>query len=230
MITSSKNDQLKLIRKLQRKSFRQQTGLFVAEGEDLIDAAAQAGVRAKKVLVAGRDVEEGLLAQVSMLGSGTKAMGIYRQRYSNPGGEVSVFLDAVQDPANIGGVIRCAHAFSDGPVTLGPGCADPYSPRAVRASMGSVFARPPALAEIDELSATPIALDSGFDTDLCDIAIQTPFVLCLGAERKGLSQQVLRHVSKRARIPMRTDGPPSLNVAQTAAIALYESTRMAGCG
>ena len=99
------------------------------------------------LLWSGQDVEPELLDRVSQLGSGTRVIGVYRQRWAEPGGELSVALHGVGDPGNVGTVIRSAHALADGPVIIGPGTADPYGPKAVRAAMGSVFARPPARGE-----------------------------------------------------------------------------------
>src|SRR3954466_8728926 len=159
MITSSDNQQLKTIRKLHDKRHREREGLFVAEGEDLVDAARTAGWEPESLLVAGEDVEPRLLDAVSTLGSGTRAIGVFRQRWSEPGGDLSVYLHGVHDPGNVGTIIRSAHAFADGPVILGPDCADPYGPKAVRASMGSIFARPPARAQFESLKGCAVALD-----------------------------------------------------------------------
>ena len=161
MISSPDNEQLKTIRKLQQKRWRERLDLFAAEGEDLVEAAELAGWEPETLLVAGLDVEQELLDEVSALGSGSRAIGIYRRRWSQPGGALSVYLHGVGDPGNVGTVIRSAHALCDGPVVLGPECADPYSPKAVRASMGSIFARPPARARFEELAGTLIALDAG---------------------------------------------------------------------
>src|SRR3954465_5054922 len=139
MITSAHNEKLKLIRKLQARKHREREGLFVAEGEALGEGAASARLEAEFVLIAGRDVEPALLDGVSELGSGTRVIGVYRERWAEPGGNVRVFLHGVRDPGNVGTIIRTAHALADGPVVLGPDCADPYSPKAVRASMGSVL-------------------------------------------------------------------------------------------
>src|SRR5205823_12811168 len=102
--------------------------------------------------------EAELLDSVSRLGSGTRVIGVYRQRWSAPGGDLSLYLDGVRDPGNVGTLVRATHALADGPLTLGPGCADPYSPKAVRASMGPSFARPPARAGLEGLGATKLAL------------------------------------------------------------------------
>jgi len=228
MITSPHNDKLKLIRKLQQRRHRASSGLFVAEGEDLVEAADAAGAHAELVLVAGQDVEAGLLDSVSELGSGTRIIGVYHQRWSEPSGDVRVYLHGVRDPGNVGTIIRTAHALADGPVVLGPGCADPYSPKAVRASMGSVFAIPPAAADLSDLEGFKLALDGDAPDTLRDAELEAPLVVCLGAEREGLPADVGSRVDATARIPMRPGAPNSLNVAGAAAIALYEvANRMA---
>jgi RNA methyltransferase, TrmH family len=228
LITSSDNDKLKTIRKLQQKRWRTKLGLFAAEGEDLVAAAEQAGWGAEFVLRSGDDVKPSLLNDVSALGSGTRVLGVYAQRWSEPGGRLMVWLHAVEDPGNVGTVIRAAHALCDGPVVLGPGCADPYSPKAVRASMGSVFARPPARAGFDELPGRRIALDPRAERDVRTVELGDQVAVCAGAERHGLPEAVLAAADEVARIPLRRGGPESLNVAMAATVALYEiGNRMA---
>jgi len=231
VITSGQNEQLKTIRKLQEKKHRERLGLFVAEGEDLVEAAEAAGWQPEILLFSGEDVEPDLLDAVSSLGSGTRVVGVYRQKWSSPGGDLSVYLHGVHDPGNVGAVIRSAHALCDGPVVLGPDCADPWSPKAVRASMGSLFARPPARAEFSELPGTTIALERGAGLALAQVEASPPVVICLGAEREGLPAGVSEEASVRAEIPLRLDGPDSLNVAMAATVALYDlSNRMAADG
>src|SRR4051795_290525 len=220
MITSKDNAQLKTIRKLLQK---RRDGLFVAEGEDLVDAAAAAGWEPQILLRAGEDVEPALLP--SSLGSGTRVVGVYEERWVEPHGDLCVYLHGVHDPGNVGTIIRSAHALADGPVILGPECADPYGPKAVRASMGSVFARPPARAQFEALTGTTVALDHRGDR-LFE-RLEPPVVLCVGGERKGLPDEVLATASHRMRIPLRNDGPDSLNAAISAAIGLYRMARHA---
>ena len=222
MITSADNDKLKTIRKLRQKNWREKLELFAAEGEDLVEAAERAGWEPEFVLQAGRDVEPDLLSEVSALGSGSRAIGVYRQRWSEPGARLMVWLHAVADPGNVGTVLRAAHALCDGPLVLGPECADPYSPKAVRASMGSIFARPPARAGFDELPGRRIALDAHAEEDLRDMDVSEPVVVCAGAERRGLPDAALAGADAVARIPLREDGPESLNVAMAVTVALYE--------
>ena len=141
-ITSPHNEQLKEIRKLAGRKWRDKLREFVAEGEDLLDAADAAGWEPLARLVAagsgleGEEVAPHLLAQVSQLGSGTRAIGVYAQRWAPaPAGPLCLALWGVNDPGNVGTVLRSALAFGAGSVALGPGTADPYGPKAVRASI-----------------------------------------------------------------------------------------------
>ena len=215
MIRSADNDKLKTIRKLAQKSWRDKLGLFAAEGEDLV----QAGWEPEFVLRAGVDVEPELLNAVSLLGSGTRVIGVYEQRWADPGGDLSIWLSGVEDPGNVGTIVRSAAALTGAQVVLGAGCADPYSPKAVRASMGSIFARPPARATLAELPGRPLALSAHGERTLDEVEPAPPLVLCLGAERGGLPEELEREA---VRIDVRSE---SLNVAMAASIALYEAAR-----
>jgi RNA methyltransferase, TrmH family len=131
----------------------------------------------------------------------------------------------------VGTIVRAAHALGDGPVVLGPGCADPYSPKAVRASMGSIFARPPARADFDSLAGRRLALDASAERPLAEVEPGPPLVICVGGERSGLPREVLAGAEEKARIPIRDGGPESLNAAMAASVALYDlGTRMAARG
>src|SRR6185503_3783538 len=178
VITSPDNEKLKTIRKLHQKSWRTKLGLF--------RAAETAGHRADFVLRAGEDVEPDLLDAVSALGSGTRVIGVYEQKWAEPSGDLVVYLHGVEDPGNVGTIIRSAHALANATVVLGPGCADPYSPKAVRASMGSIFARPPARATLDHLAGHKVALDVTAERELRDLEVTAPVVLVMGSERGAL--------------------------------------------
>jgi RNA methyltransferase, TrmH family len=217
VITSADNDKLKTIRKLQQKRWRNKLGLFTAEGEDLMRPEAE------YVLRSGIDVEPELLDAVSTLGSGTRVIGVYKQRWAEPAGDLLVYLHGVEDPGNVGTIIRSAHALADATVVLGPGSADPYSPKAVRASMGSIFDRPPARATLDALAGQKVALDATAERELSDLEVTKPVVLVLGSERGALPDGL-----EGVRIPVHAD---SLNVAMAASVALYEvANRMAADG
>jgi TrmH family RNA methyltransferase len=170
-ITSPHNPRLKELRKLARRREREHSGRFLAEGEDLIAAAAAAGrpalagYRLAGTAIGGsdfEDVEESVMAGLSTLGSGTRVIGVYEQRFAKPVGPLCVYLHGVGDPGNVGAVLRSALAFGASCVALGPGCADPHSPKAVRASMGAVFAVELArVSDIAELPGARVALVAG---------------------------------------------------------------------
>jgi RNA methyltransferase, TrmH family len=230
MITSPHNPKLKEIRKLAGRRERARTGLFVAEGEDLVAAADAAGWPPVHRLVAagsglpGEEVEPELLGGVSSLGSGTRVVGIYESRWGQPAGPLCVALWGVGDPGNVGTVLRSALAFGAGSVVLGPRCADPFSPKAVRASMGAVFAVPVArAAAVDELPGTTVALAAGAGDDLRSLEPAGPVCVLVGAERAGLPEEVAAACARVAHIPIAAE---SLNAAMAATVALYELSRV----
>jgi TrmH family RNA methyltransferase len=233
-ITSASNPRLKALRKLARKRERERRACFAAEGEDLIAAAADHGVdalegfRVEGSAIGGErflDVSADALAAASALGSGSRAIGVYAQRWASPVGPLCVYLHAVSDPGNVGTVIRSAQAFGASCVALGPRCADPYSPKAVRASMGAIFAL--ALARVQDIAELPgerIALT----TDAREVlqgtgrGLERPCTLLVGAEREGLPAALVDACERSARIPIASQ---SLNAAMAATVALYELTR-----
>jgi TrmH family RNA methyltransferase len=243
-ITSAHNEKLTQIRKLnQRRRWRERSGRFVAEGEDLLAAADAAGWPALERYCAagsgldGVEVEPRILASLSGLGSGTRALAVYEERWAvPPPGPLCVYLHGVRDPGNVGAVLRAAQAFGASSVALGPGSADPFGPKAVRASMGAVFAVPLARAPArDELPGTTIALVAGTGTPLSELwplrsgvwthdAEVGGVTLLIGAEREGLPEEVIAGADQVAQIPIQTH---SLNAAMAATVALYEVTRMA---
>ena len=228
MITSPTNATLTLVRKLALKKHRDALGLFLAEGEDLVEAAALHGWAPEHLLRAGEDVEPELLAAASSLGSGTRVLGVYRRRWSEPGGELSVYLHGVGDPGNVGAVIRSAHALTAGTIVLGPGCADPHGPKAVRATMGSIFGIPLARAAVESTPRPRVALVAhGGDAPT---RRGVPLTVCLGAERDGLPAEVLDACEARWTIPLRAGGAESLNVAAAAAIVLQRVSSAAAEG
>jgi RNA methyltransferase, TrmH family len=218
MITSPHNDKLKEVRRLQRRRERR----FVAEGEDLLAAAAAAGWPPVYELRAGVDVEPELLRGVSGLGSGTRALGVFEARWGAPAGPLCVALWGVGDPGNVGTVVRGALAFGAATVALGPDCADPFGPKAVRASMGAIFAVPVARVQsVAELPAPRVALVARGGAPLRGPLQGT---LVVGAERAGLPDEVVEACDAVAHVAIAGD---SLNAAMAATVALYEATRAA---
>jgi TrmH family RNA methyltransferase len=224
MITSKDNEKLKLVRRLRDHRGREREGLFLTEGEDLYEAGLAAGEQPQLLLsaagsgIGGLEVEPELLASVSALGSGTRVIAAWEPRWADAAaGEACAYLHGVGDPANVGAIVRSAAALVEGTVVLGPGCADPFSPKAVRASMGSVFAQPLVRGSVGETPQPRVALAAHGGEPLERIA--APVTVCLGAEREGLPREVVECCERTVTIPLR-GGVESLNVAAAAAIVL----------
>src|SRR5947208_5412028 len=200
MITSHHNPRLQAIRRLQRK----RDGRFVAEGEDLLAAADAAGWPALERYVAGVDVEPEALAKVSTLGSGTRALAVYEERWASAAtGPLCVALWGVHDPGNVGTVLRSALAFGAASVAIGPGTADPYGPKAVRASMGAIFSVPLArVRSVDALPGERVALVARAGQPLRGRAAAT---IVVGAERTGLPDEVVAACERIAHIPIASE-------------------------
>jgi RNA methyltransferase, TrmH family len=244
-ITSSQNQRLREIRKLRmRRRERERAGRFVAEGEDLLEAADAAGWEPVERYCAagsglpGVEVEARVLASASGLASGTRALAVYEERWlSDPVGPLCVYLQGVHDPGNVGAVLRSAEAFGASCVALGPDSADPFSPKAVRASMGAVFGVPVArVSDVSELPGRTVALVVGDGVPLHEVTqsgseganpnakVRDGLSLLIGSERHGLPEDVIQAADLTAHIPIASH---SLNAAMAATIALYEASRMA---
>ena len=222
MIESKDNEKLKLVRKLRERKHREREGLFATEGEDLLAAGLAAGAVPRFVLVSagsglkGEEVTADLLASASSLGSGTRAIAVWPLVWAEDPAPPVVYLHAVGDPGNVGTIVRTADALLGATVALGPDCADPFGPKATRASMGSIFARPPARAEVAGTPTPRAALVAHGGDGLERLAGAA--TLCLGAEREGLPDDVLAACAISATIPLQ-GAAESLNVAAAAAIA-----------
>src|SRR6202035_2503201 len=198
----------------------------VAAGRPALEGYRLAGTQLGGVSF--HDVDRAALAGVSTLGSGTRAIAVYEQRWVGPAGPLCVYLHGVSDPGNVGTVLRSADAFGASCVALGPGCADPHSPKAVRASMGAIFSV--ALARVLDVRELPgervaLAADAGEPLRGPEDDARAPVTLLVGAEREGVPQEVLAACERRARIPIASE---SLNAAMAATVALYEMTRRGG--
>jgi TrmH family RNA methyltransferase len=222
VITSRDNATLTLVRKLLRgRKHREETGLFAAEGEDLVAAAREAGTEPVHLLVAGETVDEQLLARVSTLPHPARVIGVYRRADLPAAGRASCLaLWRLSDPGNVGTLLRTADAFGAS-VALSEGCADPLSPKALRASAGAVFRVP--LVAWSERPGMCVALVAHGGARLRDLELRPPMTFLLGSEREGLPDELATDCYK---VTISLPGAAeSLNVAAAGAIALYELAR-----
>ncbi len=142
-----------------------------------------------------------------------------------------MYLHGLHDPGNVGAVLRSAEAFGASCVAFGPGTADPYSPKAVRASMGAMFSLALSRADVSQLPGEKIALvpRAGVPLDglwrsgyVFDSSSAKDLTVMIGGERDGLPDEVVACADHQAHIPIQID---SLNAAMAATIALYELSR-----
>jgi TrmH family RNA methyltransferase len=251
LVTSSTNPRVKLVRLLQTRRGRDRERAFSVEGEDLVEAGLRAGWTLRCALVqdgaaaagglADRigerrlvRVPEALLADVSTLGHPARVIGVFEQPYVDhelagaqaSADAASVYLDGVQDPGNVGTAVRSAQAFDAAAVLLGPDTADPYSPKATRASMGAVFHVP--VAQVREPVAPPgalVVLTHDAPAPIWDVDLGPAPVLCVGSERRGVSSQLRARADIAVSVPQSARALDSLNAGVVASLALYEWSR-----
>jgi RNA methyltransferase, TrmH family len=235
VISSRDNPKLKTLRKLGSRRQRDKLGLFAAEGEDLVGAALENGWELEFALVdaarppalelrGGEPAASHLLAEVSTLGHAPRVIGVFRA--ARPKRELTPLglgLWRVGDPGNVGTLARACDAF-DAYLALGPGCADPFGPKALRASAGSIFRVP--LAHFSPEAAVALVAHGAPPLSELDPTLSR-FVL--GSEREGLPDEVMADCAASATIPL-SGRAESLNVAMAGTIALYDWRRSHGAG
>ena len=249
ILTSRDNPKVKRWAKLVEDArYRRSERRAVLEGPHLLAAALQHGCRPVTILATSevsteveRLIEQSGLQRVVVSEAvfrsivdvetpqGVAAEIAIPQRKPGSGG--SVFLEGIQDPSNVGAIIRTAAAFGIGRLVLDGACADPWSPKSLRAGMGGHFAL--AIEAKADLSAALNAFEGslvctvpqgGMPIEEADLS--GPLGWLFGGEGRGLSEETLRNVPLRVSIPMAA-GSESLNVAAAAAICLYETFRRA---
>ena len=248
-ITSRANPLAAHLRKLgQSHSCRAKAGEYLGDGGKLLGEALAWGAELTAVVctpgfplpelpagVRTAEVPEGLLAWMSPMDTPQGVLFSARRPAAAPPEELTgrryLALEGVQDPGNVGAVLRTADAFEADGLLLLPGCADPYSPKTLRASMGAVFRRPVWQCSLEELSALaeraglPL-LGAALREDTVDArrADLSRCVLLIGSEGRGLSPAALAACGQTVRIPM-SPRCESLNAAVAAAVLLWEGWR-----
>ena len=248
-ITSRKNPLLEHVRKLDSAAYRRQTGTFLCDSPKLVDEALHHGVAVRCVITADGvpfptdlpdavrrvSVPADVMTSVSPLPTPQGTLALCALPALSPPDSLPdgryVVLDGVQDPGNVGTVLRTLDAFDADGLFLLPGCADVYSPKTMRASIGAVFRRPvwnvtpEELGDLLRRSGIPL-YGAALRPDAMD-ARQADYSRCalaIGSEGRGLSREVLDLCDKTVLIPM-SPRCESLNAAIAAAVLLWESWR-----
>ena len=241
-LTSRDNPKVKRWTKLVRDAkLRKKEGRLLVEGPHLVEAALRAGLQPHALLVSERGQRD---AEVASLIAGAEPVVLPDRIFAGivdaetpPGiaAEVSmpslarkgdvVFLEGVQDPGNVGAIMRSAAALGVAAVVLDGGCADAWSAKTLRAGMGAHFA-----LQVKTVSSLEEELERFAGRILCTVPrggavlaeadLSGPLGWLFGAEGRGVSPEAIRHTDLKVTIPM-IDGTESLNVAAAAAICLY---------
>jgi len=245
---------IQLIRSLEQKKYRAQHGLFVLEGDksvrEALDSALtveyllakpawlaqQSSIRANHII----EIDDRELSQISFQKTPNQAMALvqiphYPLDMAELTGGLSLYLDQVQDPGNLGTILRVADWFGIRHVLCGAGCADPFNPKTVQSTMGAVIRVKTHQTDVGFFGQLknyqpdfPVFGAFLNGDNLYHTPLATQAVIVMGNESKGISDDVAQHVSRRLLIP---SYPPdesvseSLNVATAAAIICAEFRR-----
>ena len=222
-ISSRQNSLVKRIREAVREHDRE----IVIEGPKAVTDAIAGGWKAIAVITRGVDVTNEVFDSLSETRQSQGVIGLFERPHSSASSILSrhdaviVALDGVQDPGNVGTIVRLAAAFDAAGVLLLPGCADAFGPKAIRSSAGAILNVPVAAITAAELLDCGLPL---FAADASGKSINPPpagAVLIFGNEGVGVSEELLRRATPIA-IPM-SSRVESLNVASSAAILLARS-------
>lgn len=238
MINSSSNQAIKRLKKLTIAKYRKREKVFLVDDYKIIEEALKCHYYPDEIYVS-RDfpqfkelnlikVVENILAPVSDLSSFSGVIAVFPLPMVDfetiQCGKSIILLDGVQDPVNVGTILRSAALFGIEGVALLQPCADPYSFRAIRAGKGSIFHLPIYKIEKDDLNLLVkgknlYLADASVGENLYSTKIQKPYVIVMGGEGQGLSAEVKALKGKRMVIPT-TEKIDSLNVGSAASIIL----------
>lgn len=242
IITSLENEKVKNLVKLQQKKYRDLTNTFLVEGEHLVEEAYKNNciieiIALEEVNYSNVNtilVSYEVMKKISMMETPPKIMALCRKMESNEiVGEKIVLLDGIQDPGNLGTIIRSSLAFNVSCIVLSKSCVDLYNPKVLRATQGMVFHTPIVIRDtlnvIEEMHEKDInvygtSVVNGFIPKTLSEEEKSNFCLVMGNEGNGLSEDILKICDKNLYIPMNSK-VESLNVGVACSILLYELGR-----
>lgn len=232
----SKSD-ISLITSLAHKKYRDELGLFVVEGPKMVAEAQASGLAIRKLVTAEEATPAGM-KKISSFTTPSSVLAVVEQPKHSletklAPAELLLVLDGVQDPGNLGTIIRLADWFGIRTIVCSPQTADCYNSKVVQATMGAIFRvrvhYKPLPEFLRQLSAGVPVYGTTLDgANMYETAMQTPAVLVMGSEGQGISPEVLPYLSSRLYIPSYppdTAGSESLNVAVSTAIVCAEFRR-----
>lgn len=234
VITSKSNPLIKEISKLSDKKFRKESGLYVVEGKKSVDECIAAGCEIDRIICTQKLAAGYVGAAVvsdevfSFLSSEKTPQGVLAtvkipQNVLKAPERSCILLDRLQDPGNLGTIIRTANASGYKEIYLS-GCTDPYSPKAVRASMSGIFFTTVYQGSEEQiltaLKGVPLVCADMDGEDIFKFSPPEKFCLCIGNEGSGIGEVIKEKSDYKVKIPM-SESCESLNAAVSAGIAMY---------
>ena len=242
IITSLDNDNVKKWKKLCKKKYRDEFGIYLVEGEHLVEEAYKSGVLDKVIVLDGESysydniiyVSYEVMKAISSLDTPNRIMGVCKKKESSElVGKKYLLLDGVQDPGNLGTIVRSAVAFNIDTIVLSDDTVDLYNPKVLRSTQGMIFhtniIECDLVDVINELHSKNITVygtdvNNGIDArELSDLD-KTSFALVMGNEGNGVRKEIKELCDKNLYINM-NENVESLNVGIATSILLYELGR-----
>jgi TrmH family RNA methyltransferase len=254
-ITSKDNSVIKEIRKIKEKKYRSEKGIFIVEGFRFLEEALKSSFQVESIFFSEGGLEkfnqldlakvikddtklylisENIFKTIGSTDNPQGVLALVRNRVENQSIVLNgtyVLVDKVQDPGNLGTIIRTAHAAACNGVILTKGTVDVYNEKTLRSTMGSIFNIP--IIEDKDLSFTRELISKGYklvcsslDTDynFYDIDFSDDLIISVGNEGNGISKELYDICDIKVKIPM-PGGAESLNAAVATSIMIYEGVR-----
>ena len=235
-ITSVNNERIKELVKLKEKKYRDKMGLFFIEGLDIIEEAYKNGLLKELYILDGYDspykdipytnVSYEVMKKISDMESVSEYYGVCKKIQEKELGKKIIILDGIQDPGNLGTIIRSAVAFNFDTVILSLDTVDVYNPKVLRSTKGMIFNTNvivrdivPFIDSLDKYTIYGTSVTNG--EDIRSIELPEYIALIIGNEGKGISQEVYDRCNKFIYIKM-NDKCESLNAGVAASIIMYE--------
>ena len=228
--------EIKAVRSLSAKKFRDSEGLFVVEGEKMVSEALASPSFKIERLLRREEIGQEQMSRISSLDSPSPVLAVVRKaplKKAEAGRGLFLALDSVRDPGNLGTIMRIADWFGIDGIFASEDTVDQYNPKVVQASMGAIFRKTVTYCDLSELcesfsrAGLPVygTFLDGEDIYGCDLSPEG--LVIMGSESFGISDEVGRHVDSRLRIPSYAEGPgsESLNVAVATAVTVAEFKR-----
>lgn len=230
------NAEIKLIRSLREKKFREENGLFVVEGEKMVQEALESSFEVVKVFRRD-DIGENAMSRISMLNTPSPALALVKiprpEALPDPSDGLYLALDSIRDPGNLGTIMRLADWFGIDGIFASADTVELYNPKTIQSTMGTIFRKKIRYCNLAGLCRDYVAsgrplYGTFLDGDnIYDSPLAADAMIVMGNEANGISPEIASMVTSRIHIPSFAGGPcaESLNVAVATAVTVSEFRR-----